>query len=485
MPLNITMPALSPTMEEGTLARWMVKIGDEVEPGDVIAEIETDKATMEVEAVEEGRIGKILVEEGTENVKVNAPIAILLEEGEGEDDLKNHDTQDGKGDDVIIMPDTSGGDNDSGGDKSDTKQEPQSGSSSQDHKSTGNVSPSLPADSEPGTPSSHDEAQDQNKAKDQNQKKSGRIFASPLARRLAAQVGLSLENIKGSGPHGRIIKADIEGAKSESQASSRPEDARGAQRSSSTSKAAGSEPVSAGPDAKALADAYGMSYRSEKNSGMRKTIARRLLESKQSVPHYYLSIECQIDNLLSARKEMNDKADGAYKLSVNDFLIKACAMALKSYPAANVAWTDEEMLYFENADISVAVATPNGLITPIVKRAETKGLIDISNEVKDMAARARDGKLRPEEYQGGTFSISNLGMYGIDEFSAIINPPQSCIFAVGAGTQKPYAKDGEVKTGTFMKGVLSCDHRSVDGAVGAEFLTYLKRYIENPVSMLL
>ena len=438
------MPALSPTMEEGTLAKWLVKEGDEVSAGDVIAEIETDKATMEVEAVDEGTLGKILVDEGTENVKVNDPIAVLLEENESEDDLEDYDAGEAKKEE-------------SGQDKSSSSSEDQDKEADKEADKEPESSSEPPASAAPPAPKTNGE----------------RIFASPLARRLAEQNGLDLKQIKGSGPHGRIIKADIEKAKERGQAKTAEprRDKPGA--------------MPGGPDAKSLADAYGMSYTTEKNSGMRKTIAKRLLESKQTVPHYYLSIECQIDNLLAARKEMNDRADGEYKLSVNDFLIKACAMALKAYPKANVAWSEEEMLYFDHSDISVAVATPTGLITPIVKKAETKGLVKISGEIKDMASRAREGKLKPEEYQGGTFSLSNLGMFGIDEFSAIINPPQSCIFAVGAGVEKPYVENGEIKTGTFLKGVLSCDHRSVDGAVGAEFLSVLKEYIENPVSMLL
>ena len=444
MPTNITMPALSPTMEEGTLAKWLVKEGDTVEAGDVIAEIETDKATMEVEAVDEGRLGKILIAEGTENVKVNEPIAVLLEEGESEDDIDSLSLRAESPDKI----------------KSEAIQ-----TKSDDAESQKDGLPRR--DTAPRNDAENDGT---------------RIFASPLARRMANQQGIDLSAIQGSGPKGRIVKADIESAGQPTQQATQ---ASPSSPSSPSQQAGGAVSMPSGPDAKSLADAYGMSYTAEKNSGMRKTIAKRLLESKQTVPHYYLSIECQIDALLAARKQMNDKADGAYKLSVNDFLVKACAMALKAYPKANVAWTDEEMLYFEHSDISVAVATPTGLITPIVKKAENKGLVDISNEVKDLAGRARDGKLKPEEYQGGTFSISNLGMFGIDEFSAIINPPQSCIFAVGAGTQKPYVDNGDVKIGTFMKGVLSCDHRSVDGAVGAEFLKILKDYIENPVSMLL
>lgn len=302
-----------------------------------------------------------------------------------------------------------------------------------------------------------------------------RIFASPLARRLAAERGIDLGTVKGSGPRGRIVRADIDTMES------------GLTIPVAANNAGAPKPMPAGggPNARQLADAYGMAYTEQPNSGVRKVIARRLLESKQTVPHFYLTVECRIDTLLEVRKTMNDQGKGAYKLSVNDFVVKACANALKAYPAANVAWTDDAILQFAHADISVAVATPNGLITPIVKAAETKGLKQISAEIRDLALRARDGKLKPEEFQGGTFSVSNLGMYGISEFGAIINPPQACILAVGAGEEKPYVDQGEVKIGTFMKCTLSVDHRAVDGAVGAEYLQILKQYIENPMSMLL
>ena len=412
MPIALTMPALSPTMESGTLAKWLVKEGDTIEAGDVIAEIETDKATMEVEAVDEGTMGKILIEGGTENVCVNAPIAILLEDGESVEALEGFV--------VETAP---------------PQAQEEAQTDAEEIKATGTgggaaLSPSPQASSGPA----------QNVG-------TLRIFATPLARRLADQKNIDLGSVRGSGPHGRIIKADIENF----QAGAVP-----------SSAANQDSPISYG-----LANARG-----EKHSSMRKIIAKRLLESKQTVPHYYLTIECRIDSLLAARKEINTAADGAYKVSVNDFLIKACAMALQAYPRANVAWTDDEMLYFDQADISVAVATPAGLITPIVRKAEARGLADISAEVKSLAAKAKDGKLKPEEFQGGTFTISNLGMYGIDEFSAIINPPQSCIFAVGAGVEKPYVDNGEIKIGTFMKGTLSCDHRVIDGAVGAEFLRF-------------
>ncbi len=423
MPTPILMPALSPTMTEGTLAKWHVKEGDTVESGDVIAEIETDKATMEVEAVDEGKIGKIVIGEGTENVKVNEAIAILLEDGEEAADI-----------------DVSGA----------AVSAPKTKSKPAEQKEQTQTASSASA-----APVQHNGAN------------GSRVFASPLAKRIAADKGLNLATIKGTGPHGRIVKADVENAKSAPAGQSAPAQ------------------ITQGPDAKYLADAYGMEYDEIPNNNVRKVVARRLTESKQTIPHFYLTSEMQLDNLLSMRKQINEQANGEYKISVNDILIKACAMALQKYPDANVAWTDNAILQFKHSDVSVAVATPNGLITPIIKKAETKGFVEISKEMKDMAGRAREGKLKPEEFQGGTFSLSNLGMFGITEFSAIINPPQSCILAVGAGEQKPYVSGGEIKIGNFMKVTLSTDHRSVDGAVGAEFLQVLKGYVENPVSMLM
>ena len=444
MPISLTMPALSPTMEEGTLAKWIKKEGDTVEAGDVIAEIETDKATMEFEAVDEGTIGKILVQEGTEGVAVNAPIAILLEEGEDNSALDGFEPGSAANDQPAAK----------------TEDKPASESASkQDTKADSAASKASQTQSSSGE----------------------RIFASPLARRLAEQKGVDLSQVKGSGPRGRIVKSDIEGFDGKAQPAKT--DSAAPKAAASPSKPS-SASVSGGVDAKALADKLGMAYKEHPNNNIRKVTARRLMESKQTVPHFYLTIECNIDGLLATRKEINAKANGEYKVSVNDFIVKACANALKAYPAANVAWTEDAILEFEHADVSVAVATENGLITPIVKKAEQKGLRQISEEIKDLAGRAREGKLAPEEFQGGTFTVSNLGMYGIDEFGAIINPPQSCILAVGAGQQKPYVEDGKVKIGTFMKATLSTDHRTVDGAVGAEFLQFVKKYIEDPISML-
>ncbi|MGZ9097802.1 MAG: pyruvate dehydrogenase complex dihydrolipoamide acetyltransferase [Micavibrio sp.] len=422
MPVNVLMPALSPTMTEGKLAKWIKKEGDMVKSGDVIAEIETDKATMEVEAADEGRMGKILVAEGTENVAVNTPIAVLLEEGESAGAIVSEKP-------AAAAP------------KTESSPKPQETKPVMQHAQA------APAQSS-GT----------------------RVFASPLARRLAAEKGIDLSTVKGSGPHGRVVRDDLTNAKP------------GAKPVSANAPAAA--PRAAGPDAKNLSDLLGMAYTELPNNSIRKVVASRLLESKQTIPHFYLTIDCRIDDLLAAREKLNAEAKGAYKLSVNDFVIKASAMALKAYPAANVAWTDNAILQYQQSDISVAVATPNGLITPIIKAAETKGLRQISEEMKDLATRARDGKLKPVEFQGGTFSVSNLGMFGIKDFAAIINPPQACILAVGAGIQQPVVTNGKLEVGTVMSVTLSVDHRAVDGAVGAEYLQFFKRYIENPVSML-
>ena len=427
MPINVTMPALSPTMTDGTLAKWMVKEGDSVEAGDVIAEIETDKATMEVEAVDEGILGKIVVSEGTEGVPVNDVIAVLLEDGESADDIGSVESQN-------------------------------SGISESQNKKAEEVS-QVARQKDPSAQAPQD---------DRKADKGDRIFASPLAKRIAADKGIDLSTIKGSGPRGRIVKADVENAKA------------GAKPAAQAAVA----PAAGGYSEDAKVNVYGMPYVEVPNNNIKKVTARRLTEAKQDVPHFYLSVECVLDNLLASRKELNEQANGAYKLYVNDFIIKASAMALKAYPAANVSWNDDAVHQYLHSDISVAVATPNGLITPIIKQAETKGLQAISDEMKELAGRARDGKLKPEEFQGGSFSISNLGMFGVKNFQAIVNPPQSCILAVGAGEQLPKVVNGEIKVQTVMTVTLSTDHRSVDGAVGAEFLQYFKRYIESPVSML-
>lgn len=423
MPINITMPALSPTMTEGTLAKWLKSEGDTVESGDVIAEIETDKATMEVEAVDDGVIGKILVEAGTENVPVNGVIAILLEDGESADDIGN----------VSAVSDVKKVDNPT---PSDGGSKPEA---------------STPVRNTPP----------------QSLHEGSRIFASPLAKRMAANAGIDLSRVKGSGPRGRIVKADIEKAEKAPKVAT-----------------PSAQPATVYDDPDVKTNVYGMAYKELPNNNIRKVVAKRLSESKQTVPHFYLTIECILDELLSARKAMNEQANGAFKLSVNDFIIKAAAMALKAYPAANVSWTDDAILQFMKSDISVAVSTPTGLITPIIKAAEDKGLSSISGEMKDLAGRAREGKLKPEEFQGGSFSISNLGMFGIKEFAAIVNPPQGAILAVGAGEQRAVVVNGAVEIKTVMNCTLSVDHRCIDGAVGAEWLQIFKRYIENPVSML-
>ena len=433
MPIPILMPALSPTMTEGTLAKWLVKEGDTVKSGKVIAEIETDKATMEVEAVDEGRVAQLLVPAGTAGVAVNAAIAVLLEEGEKS--LPAGWNAEGK---VVTK--------------------------------TENVSPSVPAQATVTQPA----------ATPPSANKGQRIFVSPLAKRLAGNAGIDLSTVAGTGPHGRIIKHDIELAIERTGSSA----ARTANMGATAAKATALTPPSASlNDPRNLADKLGMAYRFEANSGVRKVIARRLTESKQTVPHFYLTIDCKIDALLELRKKLNASNDKA-KLSVNDFIIRAVALALKKIPAANGSLSDDGILFYEKADVSVAVATPAGLITPVIKAAEGKSVTQISQEMKDLATRARDGKLRPEEFQGGGFTISNLGMYGIREFAAIINPPQACILAVGAGEQRPVVDNGQIVVATLMSCTLSVDHRAVDGAVGAEFFAAYKGFIEDPLTLL-
>ncbi|OSQ38079.1 pyruvate dehydrogenase complex dihydrolipoamide acetyltransferase [Thalassospira mesophila] len=439
MPVKILMPALSPTMTEGTLAKWLVKEGDTVESGDVLAEIETDKATMEVEAVEEGKIGKILVEAGTEGVAVNAVIALLLEEDEDASALEGADTS---GPNV-------GGDAKSSTPKEDEKTE---------SKDVAPATSSAPATSKDGD----------------------RVKASPLARRIASQEGVELSGVDGSGPRGRIVKRDIEAALTNKPAAKA--DAPAATKADATIAPAAKAPAASGwnPDLTGLPE-----YEEIPNTSMRKIIARRLTESKQQVPHFYLTIDCQIDNLLSVRKQLNEKAAEGVKVSVNDMVIRASSIALKRVPAANAIWTDAAILQCKQQDISVAVAIDGGLITPVIRNAGGKGLAEISTEMKALAAKARDGKLQPQEFQGGTFSVSNLGMFGIKDFAAIINPPQGCILAVGAGEQRPVVKDGALAIATVMSCTLSVDHRVVDGAIGAQFMAEFKKLIEDPISMLL
>ncbi len=429
MTIKILMPALSPTMTEGNLAKWIKKEGDVIEAGDIIAEIETDKATMEVEAVDEGVLGKIIVEEGTQAVPVNQVIAILLEDGEDESAL----------DKVVISSEDVAS-------STSTENQEKAKEDSDSKKQVNVVAGSAPTN------------------------EGGRIFASPLAKRMAKEANIDISKIKGTGPKGRVVKADIEAAKKTGAV---------------TSGSSIAMPVSSGPDAKQLADMLDMEYDAIPNSSVRKVIAQRLTESKLVNPHFYLTIELNIDKLLDVRKQINDAANGEFKISVNDFILKAVANSLRDYPAANVSWAGDAILQYKHSDVCVAVATENGLITPIVKEAENKSLKEISVEVKDLAKRAREGKLKPTEFQGGTFSVSNLGMYGISEFAAIINPPQACIMAVGAGIQKPVVKDDKIEIGTIMKVTISTDHRAVDGAVAAEFLQIFKNYIENPVSLLI
>ncbi len=450
MPIKILMPALSPTMTEGNLATWHKKEGDAVEIGDVIAEIETDKATMEVEAVDEGVLGRIVVPEGAEEVPVNAVIAVMLEEGEDASALDAVDV-DGAPAAPAEAP----------------APEPAETPTAQTPAAPQPVA-AAPAPA-PATKSAD----------------GARIFASPLARRMAGQEGLDLGQIAGTGPHGRIVKSDIEAAIASGTGKTLAAEVVAPAPAPAAAKPAPA-PAAAGPDAKALADAYGIPYTEVKNSGVRKVVARRLTESKQTVPHFYLTVACELDALLALRKDLNAKGEASgVKLSVNDLIIKAAALALRRVPAANASWTDEAILMYDRVDVSVAVATDGGLITPIVKDADRKGLGTISSEMKDLAGRAREGKLKPEEFQGGTFSISNLGMYGIKEFAAIINPPQGCILAIGAGAQQPVVKDGAVAIATMMNATLSVDHRVVDGAVGAEYLAAFKTLIEDPISMML
>ena len=439
MPVKILMPALSPTMTEGTLAKWLVGEGDTVNSGDVIAEIETDKATMEVEAVEEGKLGKILVAEGTEGVAVNNVIALLLEEGEDDSALAG----------VVVSASPSG--------KVGTP--PAAGPT---------PAPALAASAPAASPTPQTAPPVAAAAS------GARVVASPLARRMASQAGLDLANMAGTGPNDRIVKADVEAALS-----------GGGAPASAAAAPSASPAVAQTTSTTAEKLPFEPNFDLESLSTMRKTIARRLTESKQQIPHFYLSVDCEIDELLAMRKTLNDKADGAYKLSVNDMVIKAAAIALRRVPKANASWTDEGVKLYKSADISVAVAIEGGLITPVVRQAENKGLEAISVEMKSLSEKARDGKLGPEEYQGGTFSISNLGMYGIKEFSAVINPPQACILAVGAGAQQPVVKDGALAVATVMSCTLSVDHRAVDGAIGAKYLGAFKRLIEDPLSMLL
>ncbi len=464
MPTPILMPALSPTMEEGTLSKWNVKEGDKVSSGDVIAEIETDKATMEVEAVDEGIVGKIVVPAGTENVKVNAPIAILLNDGESAKDIDLGKSgaapkQAAKAD---PSPGTSSGSSDLSQGRGKAEAAPQLASPS----GRGQSGAAALGEGTANAPNAN----------------GGRIHASPLAKRMAKIEGLNLGALKGSGPHGRIVKRDIEKALKGGAAVSTP----------AAAKAPAFTPAHATLDPRLYPPE---SYTAVKLEGMRKVIAKRLTQSfNQEVPHFPLNIDIELTQLLAARARINamspkegansDKG-GAFKLSVNDFVIKASAMALMKVPYANASFTDEALILHKHADIGVAVAIEGGLITPIVWKAETKGLKQISAEIKDMAGRARARKLKPEEYQGGTFSVSNLGMFGITSFASIVNQPHGAILSVGAGEERAVVRGGKIEIRTMMTVTLTCDHRVVDGAIGAAFLAAFKEFCEEPASMLL
>jgi pyruvate dehydrogenase E2 component (dihydrolipoamide acetyltransferase) len=444
MPINILMPALSPTMEKGNLAKWLKKEGDKIKPGDVIAEIETDKATMEYEAVDEGTLAKIVVPEGAADVPVNQLIAVMAAEGE---DVKSAAAGAGKG----AAP---------------------AASTPAPQPAAAAPQKTVPAAPQQTAPRAAAAPQPRTNGH-------GRVFASPLARRLARDAGIDVAMIAGTGPHGRVIARDVTSAKAGGVALRAPAGAPGP----------APVPIQPPSDDKIRALFEPGSYEVVPHDNMRKIIARRLVEAKQTIPHFYLTITCTIDKLLAAREDINTVArkgeDGkpTWKLSVNDFVIKAMALALMRVPDANVTWTESGMLKHKHADIGVAVAIPGGLMTPVIRHAETKSLIDISGEMKDLATRARNRRLKPEEYQGGSTAISNLGMYGVREFAAVINPPHATILAVGAGEQRPIVRGEKIEIATQMTVTLSTDHRAVDGALGAQLLDAFRTFIENPVGM--
>ena len=444
MAIEILMPALSPTMEEGTLAKWLVKEGDTVASGDLLAEIETDKATMEFEAVDEGTIGKILIEEGTEGVKVNSPIAVLLEEGEDASDVESAPSKDGA--------------------KASSSKETQTeGSKEGERQESQSKDPPAPAST--------------------TTKSGDRVFATPVARRIAKDKGLDLSEVKGSGPRGRIVKADVEAAQPDSA-----ETATASKDQPQSTATGGQKPsMPSGMAADAVLKMYeGREFEEVSLNGMRKTIAARLTEAKQTIPHFYLRRDIKLDALMKFRGEINKQLeDRGVKLSVNDFIIKASALALQAVPDANAVWAGDRILKLKPSDVAVAVAIDGGLFTPVLQDAHLKSLSALSSEMKDLAARAKDRKLAPHEYQGGSFAISNLGMFGIDNFDAVINPPHGSILAVGAGAKKPIVgKDGEITTATVMSVTLSVDHRVIDGALGANFLKALADNLESPITML-
>ena len=447
MPINITMPALSPTMEEGNLSKWLVKEGDTVKSGDVIAEIETDKATMEVEAVDEGTVARIVVPAGSEGVKVNTLIAILAADGE----------------DVAAAAAATGG--------AAKAEAPKAEAPKEAEKPAAAAAP-APAASAPA------------QAAASSPRVGNGLFSSPLARRIAREAGIDISAVSGSGPHGRVVKSDVEKA----LASGGAKPAAAAPAAAAASAAPAAAPKGMSEDAVLKLFEEG-SYELVPHDGMRKTIAKRLQESKQTIPHFYVSVDVELDALLALRAQLNDSAPRkedkpAYKLSVNDMVIKAMALALRDVPDANVSWTDTNMVKHKHADVGVAVSIPGGLITPIIRKAETKTLSTISNEMKDLGKRAKERKLKPEEYQGGTTAVSNMGMMGVKNFAAVVNPPHATILAVGAGEERVVVKGGEIKIVNAMTVTLSTDHRCVDGALGAELLGAFKRYIENPMGML-
>jgi len=438
VPAPIRMPALSPTMEEGTLAKWTVSEGAEVRPGDVIAEIETDKATMEVEAVDEGVLGKIVVPEGTANVKVNALIAVLLAEGESIEDAAAL-----VGGESVAPP---------------VPPEAAEGAAVQRSQDVGSVSAKGPPRPSANMPVSSAGSR----------ASEGRVFASPLARRIARQAGLDIESVKGTGPHGRIVKRDVERALAEPRPSA---------------PTAAVLPRTA--DAEAVKALYAPgSYVEVPLDGMRRTIAARLTESKQTVPHFYLTVDVELDLLLAARARANARlADRGAKLSVNDYCVKAVALALRDVPECNVAFAGDRLLRFDAVDVAVAVAVPGGLFTPVLRAADRKSLATLSAEMKELAGRARNRRLAPEEYQGGSIAVSNLGMYGIRNFDAVINPPHGSILALGAGEKRPVVRDGALAAATILTVTLSVDHRAIDGALGATFLSAFREYVEDPAMM--
>ena len=448
MPIDITMPALSPTMEEGNLAKWLVKEGDAVSAGDVIAEIETDKATMEVESVDEGTIAKILVAEGSEGVKVNAVIAVLAEEGEDASSVE-------------------------------------AGSAPSAPAAEASAEPAKAA--EPAAPKP-DMSQEYKNKGTPPAKDGGRVFASPLARRIAEQNGVDLSQVSGSGPHGRIVKSDVEGKSGADMPKAAATAPMSAPASAPSGEGSGHLPEMT--DTQVLGFYDEADYELLPHDGMRKIIASRLTQSSQNIPSYFLSMDCELDALLALRKQINGSAPigenekPVFKVSVNDFIIKAMALALQDVPMANASWTSEARILHKHSDVGVAVAIPDGLLTPIIRSAETKTLSTISNEMKDLAGRAREKKLKPEEYQGGSTAVSNLGMMGVSNFTSIINPPHASIISIGAGVQKAVVKDGELAMATVMTVTFAFDHRVIDGALGAQLAGAFKTYIEKPMGML-